>query len=178
MIRLPEMYASCWIVTFCLCLLFPCLEPRSGWPRKNLRFMINHVLSLLQFHLGFAQLGEASEHCACERELKDVTCFSSFSSCSTSEISCLRESSFIAHFATASGETCRCRTESSAVACLIAALSILRSASPTRVTDLHAVQLIRLNHVVMLQSTYRPTLPARAVRPTRCRYCANCEGMS
>jgi len=73
-------------------------------------------------------------------------------------MSSVNPSNFSAILATASAGMIRCRIWSDSDF-LIAALSIFRSASPTRVIE-------------------RPLRPARAVRPTRCTYCASWPGMS
>ena len=43
-------------LTFCPGLLLPCLEPSAGGPREDLRFVFNHILAFLQFHLCLAKL--------------------------------------------------------------------------------------------------------------------------
>lgn len=124
--------------TFCFLFLFVSLEPCSRRPWKDFCFMFNHVLTFFQLHLCFSHLkntyGLIARSVRCERMWH--ACFSSFSSLSIAAISSVYPANFSTQFCNISVGTIRCRTWSSPELCLIAALSIFRSASPTRVTDL------------------------------------------
>lgn len=114
--------------------LKPC-TCRSG---VDLRCVFYHILTLLNFHLRLPELAnQVSNPMIVGCVIR--TCFSSFSSRRTSPTSSFKDSSFFDHFATISAGIVRCLTWSSPAARLIAALRILRSASPTRVIDLHFI---------------------------------------
>lgn len=102
--------------------------------------MFHHILALLNFHLSLPELAnQVSDPMINIVDCVIRTCFSSFSSRRTSATSSFKDSSFFDHFATISAGIVRCLTWSSPAARLIAALRILRSASPTRVIDLHFI---------------------------------------
>ncbi len=44
------------VLTLCFCFFLLRLEPSASGPRKDLRFVLNHILAFLQFHLSLAKL--------------------------------------------------------------------------------------------------------------------------
>ena len=55
-------------LTLSLGLLFPRLEPSTRGAGEDFRFVLNHVLTLLEFHFGLAKLSMAHIY---ERQLRD-----------------------------------------------------------------------------------------------------------
>lgn len=136
--------------------LKPC-TCRSG---VDLRLVFYHILTLLDFHLSLPELAnQVSNPMIVDCVIR--TCFSSFSSRRTSATSSFKDSSFFDHFATISAAIVRCLTWSSPAARLIAAFRILRSASPTRVIDLH---FIMSNRRIPSGYSNTPSLSPRTCR--------------
>ena len=143
-------------LTLRLLLVLAALKPCTCRSGVNFRFVFQHILTLFNLPLCLPELtNQVSHHHILVNRLV-YTCFSSFSSRITSAISSFECSSFFDHLATISDGIVRCLTWSSPAARLIAALRTLRSASPTRVIDLH----LDISNRVFANTRFKRTFPS------------------